>query len=193
VVVSLARESGSSVEDVMVGVVMVGVEQWAEIRCLYFVKRLSIKEIVRRTGHGRTTIRRAALASGRVIGALGGRRSSIPSGTRCMGCCGRTGGAGQGDSRAARGAGLRGLEDDPASSTSGSDRARTPSAAARPGAVTSSSAACPIRVQALDAGVLEVGARPPARDRPLPPPAGRAPGDAGVGPRGRAAPRAGTG
>ncbi len=38
---------------------MVGVEQWAEIRRLYFVKRLAIKEIVRRTGHGRNTIRRA--------------------------------------------------------------------------------------------------------------------------------------
>ena len=38
---------------------MVSVEQWAEIRRLYFVKRLSIKEIVRRTGHGRNTIRRA--------------------------------------------------------------------------------------------------------------------------------------
>jgi transposase len=39
--------------------VVLGVEQWAEIRRLYFVKRLSIKEIVRRTGHGRNTIRRA--------------------------------------------------------------------------------------------------------------------------------------
>src|SRR6266545_7903552 len=39
--------------------VVVGVEQWAEIRRLYFVKRLSIKEIVRRSGHGRNTIRRA--------------------------------------------------------------------------------------------------------------------------------------
>jgi transposase len=38
---------------------VVGVEQWAEIRRLYFVKRVSIKEIVRRTGHGRNTIRRA--------------------------------------------------------------------------------------------------------------------------------------
>ncbi len=38
---------------------MIGVEQWAEIRRLYFVKRLSIKEIVRRTGHSRNTIRRA--------------------------------------------------------------------------------------------------------------------------------------
>ena len=38
---------------------MVGVEQWAEIRRLYFVERLSIREIVRRSGHGRNTIRRA--------------------------------------------------------------------------------------------------------------------------------------
>ena len=30
-------------------------EQWAEIRRMYFVKRLSIKEIVRRTGYGRNT------------------------------------------------------------------------------------------------------------------------------------------
>jgi len=44
---------------------VVSVEQWAEIRRLYFVKRLSIKEIVRRTGHGRNTIRRA-LRSGEV-------------------------------------------------------------------------------------------------------------------------------
>src|SRR6266540_4933483 len=53
-VVSLARSWRSSEEEVVVGV-----EQWAEIRRLYFVKRLSIKEIVRRTGHGRNTIRRA--------------------------------------------------------------------------------------------------------------------------------------
>ena len=39
--------------------VVVGVEQWAEIRRMYFVGRLSIKEIVRRTGHGRNTVRRA--------------------------------------------------------------------------------------------------------------------------------------
>ena len=38
---------------------MVSVEQWAEIRRLYFAKRLSIKEIVRCIGHGRNTIRRA--------------------------------------------------------------------------------------------------------------------------------------
>ena len=38
---------------------MVGVEQWAEIRRMYFVGRLSIKEIVRRSGHSRNTVRRA--------------------------------------------------------------------------------------------------------------------------------------
>jgi hypothetical protein len=39
------------------------VEQWAEIRRLSFVKRLSIKEIVRR-GHGRNTVRRALRSGG---------------------------------------------------------------------------------------------------------------------------------
>ncbi|MGH6763988.1 MAG: IS21 family transposase [Phyllobacterium sp.] len=38
---------------------MVRVEQWAEIRRLYCVKRLSIKEIARRTGRDRNTIRKA--------------------------------------------------------------------------------------------------------------------------------------
>jgi len=38
---------------------VVRVEQWAEIRRLYFVKGLSIKEIVRRSGRGRNTVRRA--------------------------------------------------------------------------------------------------------------------------------------
>jgi hypothetical protein len=38
---------------------LVGVEQWAEIRRMHFVERLSIKEIHRRTGRDRKTIRRA--------------------------------------------------------------------------------------------------------------------------------------
>ena len=38
---------------------MVRVEQWAEIRRLYHDKRLSIKEIARRTGRDRNTIRKA--------------------------------------------------------------------------------------------------------------------------------------
>jgi transposase len=38
---------------------MVRVEQWAEIRRLYYVKRLSIKEIARRTGRDRNTVRKA--------------------------------------------------------------------------------------------------------------------------------------
>jgi transposase len=38
---------------------LVGVEQWAEIRRLHFVAGLSIKEIVRRTGRDRNTVRRA--------------------------------------------------------------------------------------------------------------------------------------
>ena len=38
---------------------MVGVEQWAEVRRLHFVRKLSIHEIRRRTGLHRETIRRA--------------------------------------------------------------------------------------------------------------------------------------
>ena len=38
---------------------MVGVEQWAEIRRLHFVKGLSQREIHRRTGLHRDTISRA--------------------------------------------------------------------------------------------------------------------------------------
>jgi transposase len=54
----LSKDSGSSQEE---GVV--GVEQWAEIRRMHFVKRLSIKEIHRRTGLHRKTIRRALNAA----------------------------------------------------------------------------------------------------------------------------------
>ena len=42
---------------------MVGVEQWAEIRRLHRVERLSIREISRRTGLHRKTIRRALAAA----------------------------------------------------------------------------------------------------------------------------------
>ena len=42
---------------------MVGVEQWAEIRRMHFVSGLSIKEIARRTGRDRNTVRRALRSS----------------------------------------------------------------------------------------------------------------------------------
>jgi transposase len=38
---------------------LVRVEQWAEIRRMHFVERLAIKEIQRRSGRDRKTIRRA--------------------------------------------------------------------------------------------------------------------------------------
>ena len=38
---------------------MVEVEQWAEIRRMHFVGGVSIKEIARRTGRDRNTVRRA--------------------------------------------------------------------------------------------------------------------------------------
>jgi transposase len=41
---------------------VVGVEQWAELRRLYFVERLGIKAISRQTGLGRNTVRRALRA-----------------------------------------------------------------------------------------------------------------------------------
>jgi transposase len=43
---------------------LVDVEQWAEIRRMHFVAGLSIKEIARRTGRDRNTIRRALRSSG---------------------------------------------------------------------------------------------------------------------------------
>jgi DNA-binding transcriptional regulator LsrR (DeoR family) len=44
---------------------VVGVEQWAEIRRLHFVKGLSQREIRRRTGLHRDTIRKAVNSSER--------------------------------------------------------------------------------------------------------------------------------
>jgi transposase len=43
---------------------LVDVEQWAEIRRMHFVAGLSIKEIARRTGRDRNTVRRALRSSG---------------------------------------------------------------------------------------------------------------------------------
>jgi transposase len=42
---------------------LVGVEQWADIRRMHFVAGLSIKEIARRTGRDRNTVRRALRSS----------------------------------------------------------------------------------------------------------------------------------
>jgi transposase len=42
---------------------VVGVEQWAEIRRMHFVAGLSIKEIARRTGRDRNTVRKALRSS----------------------------------------------------------------------------------------------------------------------------------
>jgi len=42
---------------------VVGVEQWAETRRLHVLLGLSIKEIARRTGRNRNTVRRAVRAA----------------------------------------------------------------------------------------------------------------------------------
>jgi len=54
-----ARSLGSFAQSELGRTEVVGVEQWAEIRRLHFVKGLGIREIHRRTGLHRETIRRA--------------------------------------------------------------------------------------------------------------------------------------
>jgi transposase len=54
---------------------VIDVEQWAEIRRLHFVVGLSIKEICRRTGRNRSTVRRAV----RSQGPPAYRRPQVPS------------------------------------------------------------------------------------------------------------------
>jgi hypothetical protein len=64
------------------------VEQWAKIRRTHFVERLSIKEIHRRTGRDRKTIRRAIhSAEPPRYRRAPRRRSLIPSATRSTACC----------------------------------------------------------------------------------------------------------
>ena len=66
---------------------MVGVEQWAEMRRLHFVRGLSIREIHRRTGLHRDTIRRAISSDEPpVYRRARAGRSSIRSRTRSTGC-----------------------------------------------------------------------------------------------------------
>ena len=94
---------------------MVGVEQWAEIRRLYFVKRLSIKEIARRTGRDRNTVRRALRSERpprysrppRAVEARPLQGGDPPAAGRGAAA------AGQADPRAACWARLRGRQDDP--------------------------------------------------------------------------------
>ena len=67
-------------------------ERWAEFRREHFVRGVAIKELVRRTGLSRNTIRaalRSADAAG-VSACRSGRRSSIRSRMRSIGCCGTT-------------------------------------------------------------------------------------------------------
>lgn len=67
---------------------LVCVEQWAKIRRTHFVERLSIKEIHRRTGRDRKTIRRAIhSAEPPRYRRAPRRRSLIPSATRSTACC----------------------------------------------------------------------------------------------------------
>ena len=62
---------------------MVGVEQWAEIRRLHRVEQLSIREISRRTGLHRRTIRRALSARSRRASRRRGCRGGSVKGWIC--------------------------------------------------------------------------------------------------------------
>jgi hypothetical protein len=55
---------------------LVGVEQWAELRREHFVRGVSIKELVRRTGLSRNTIRVALRAPARAAVSRAGQRPS---------------------------------------------------------------------------------------------------------------------
>ena len=66
---------------------MLDVERWAELRREHFVRGVPIKELVRRTGLSRNTVR-AALRSDQppAFSVPGGRRSWIRSRTRSTVC-----------------------------------------------------------------------------------------------------------
>jgi transposase len=70
---------------------VVDVEQWAEIRRMHFVAGLSIKEIARRTGRDRNTIRRAVRSQQPPRYARAPRPSKVdPFREQSTGCCART-------------------------------------------------------------------------------------------------------
>jgi len=97
----------------------------------------------RRSSGGRATVvtrsgARCARAKRLAIGVCCGRRSSIPSAKRCIGCCGGATAAGHADPRAHLRAGLRGLEVDPRRLPARGQaavpcRGRAPSSASRTG------------------------------------------------------------
>jgi predicted DNA-binding transcriptional regulator AlpA len=70
------------------GRVVLDVEGWAELRREHFVRGVSIKELARRTGMSRNTIRAALRASAppKYRRAGGGFRSWIRSRTNSIGC-----------------------------------------------------------------------------------------------------------
>jgi len=67
------------------------VERWAELRREHFVRGVSIKELVRRTGLARNTVRAALRADAPPGFHCPERRSKLdPSRTRSTCCCART-------------------------------------------------------------------------------------------------------
>lgn len=196
---------------------MVGVEQWAEIRRLYFVKRLSIKEIVRRTATAATRsdvrcalLRRRAYRRPPRSSKLDPFRDEVH---RLLRSDPRLPGKRLRELLEEQGyVGAKTILDDylrevrplflprPRTFQRTSYRPgalcqfdlwqpsrEIRSVPARRGAATSWLAACRTRARVPARSVLEVGARPAVRDRRVPAQAGRSAGDARLGPRGCAA------
>jgi hypothetical protein len=69
---------------------VVGVQQWAEVRRLHFVRGLSIREIIAEPAcTGRRSATRSSVMTRRGIRGRRRGRSSIRSRTRATGCCAR--------------------------------------------------------------------------------------------------------
>ena len=196
-------------------------EKWADLRRLHFVEGISIREIARRTGLDRKTIRKALRAEARrATSARRERRSSTRSRTRSTACCARsrrlpatrisellgrwaTTGARRSSTttcaRSARSSPRRRAPSSArsiarassASSTSGSPRKESRSASAKPVGLGRRRLPGLLARRRRRARLLQAGARHPVGHRAVPVAARRPAGDARLGSRGRPARRRG--
>ena len=133
---------------------MVRVEQWAEIRRLYFVKRLSIKEIARRTGRDRNTVRKALRSERPPRYSRPARPSKLDPFREEIHRLlrRRAASARQADPRAARRARLRGRQDDPGRLSARGAAVVSAAAAHLPAHLVSAGGALPVRPLGAVAG-----------------------------------------
>jgi hypothetical protein len=137
---------------------VVEVEQWAEIRRMQFVERLSIKEICRRTGRSRLTIRRAVRSEGPPRYQRAPVASKLdPTRRRSTACLAPT--------RAFRQPGSASRSQKPAMRAAGQSSMKRGAPAVRPGAAHIPAHALP---PGRDLPVRPLGAEPPDPGRPRP-------------------------